>query len=1154
MNLSRVKRRVSLGAAALLSATLLHAQSQTQSIQGLITDSTGAVISGAKVVYTNEGTGVTATTQTNETGNYGFQLVPVGNYEIKVEMQGFKSEIVKGLRVETAAQVRQDFKLQVGSVSESIEVTTAGVTLQTENAVVGGVIENKRIIELPLNGRNVAQLAVLVPGVQFGERTGRGDGLGGFPITGQAFSVSANGQREIHQVVSLDGVDAKDPRIHITNFVPSIEAIEEFKIETNAYSASVGFGGGAVVNITMKSGTNALHGTLFEFVRNDKLDAEDYFLNFQLAPGVNRRKKNTLRRNQFGLVVSGPLIKNKTFWAFNWESRRERIGVVQESFFPLDEFREGNFSALLRGTVNPANGRLFRPPIVVYDPINGVPFENNVIPRSRLNAGIVNNVIPKFLPRAQFRPVDPLDVNHRAAIVSPINTNTYFGRGDHYFSDANRVFARIALDRSGATSNNLNPEFPRINDNKVENLATQWVHTFNPNMINELRFGFNRSFGGTRLPRQNTSFDVDSLGIGQFRVFNDGNRKFSQLENGIPSLGFGIGDGGEFNQLDSYQMGSHLSWTNGKHNLKFGGEYYYVKIERAAANVPNGSASFSALQTGYDFASFLMGFPNQTRTAEGWPYTFPVAGRQGYYVNDDWKVSAKLTVNLGFRFDYNGNSRDTRGLQRVIDYPGSIQYSNGRGAGYRTPDGRTIPIMFPNQADATGAIKLWKQDVRFFMPRIGIAYRPMDKWVIRTGAGWFDNINHMNTWTILNLNPPKSGVFDFFSQTEATPTVPITGADGAAYNVATRRIIPGTPVLSLADPFLQNAGAAATRTGAQSITTVPPDTKDGAVWKWSLDVQRELPSNMAVTVGYVGSKGTHTGNSIGNYNSPEPSSNTNVNIRRPFTQFFDPALPQFGIQQLGAVRYLDSYGESFHHGLQVKLDKRYSKGLSVGVAYTFSKSHGDGENGGQEGASFQNPRDRKGSRGLYRFDQRNNFVAHYVWELPGQNLAGPLKYIIGGWQSNGIISLRSGFPFNVSQSDDLNTGSPIRPDRIADGRLENPTRQLWFDPQAFRRVTCNIPSRPELCRYGTNGYNTMRAPGQANLDFSLYKNFRVKERYQVQYRWELFNATNTPYFGDPIGIGFATINSVVPDTARMGEVRGLRIPMRRMQMGLKLFF
>ena len=272
----------------------LRGQSTTQTIQGLVTDPSGAVIPGANVTMRNLGTGVSQIVQTNETGNYTFTLVPVGNYAVHCEAAGFKADVVSGVRVETGAQVRQNFVMQVGEVTETVEVSAAAVTLNTENAVVGGVIENKRIVELPLNGRNVVQLAVLVPGVQFGDRTGRGDGLGGFPIPGQGFSVSANGQREIHQVVSLDGVDAKDPRIHITNFVPSIEAIEEFKIQTNAYSAEIGFGGGAVTNITMKSGTNEIHGTLFEFLRNDKLDAENYFLNLGVAPGATRRSKDQL--------------------------------------------------------------------------------------------------------------------------------------------------------------------------------------------------------------------------------------------------------------------------------------------------------------------------------------------------------------------------------------------------------------------------------------------------------------------------------------------------------------------------------------------------------------------------------------------------------------------------------------------------------------------------------------------------------------------------------------------------------------------------------------------------------------------------------------------------------------------------------------------
>jgi hypothetical protein len=1120
----------------------------------LVTDASGAVVVGARVTATNVGTGVAQTVSTNETGNYTFTLVPVGDYEVRVEMAGFKTEAVRGLRVETAAQVRQNFSLDVGNVAETVEVAASAVILNTETATVGGVIENKRIIELPLNGRNVVSLAVLVPGVQFGERTGRGDGLAGFPIPGQGFSVSANGQRETHQVVSLDGVDAKDPRIHITNFVPSVEALEEFKIQTNAYSAEYGFGGGAQVTMTMKSGTNSLHGTLFEFLRNNTFDAENYFLNFELAPGATRSPKSKLRRNQFGVVVSGPLVKNKTFWAFNWESRIERTESVQTAFFPPDEYRAGNFSELLRGTINPATGRPFRGPIIIYDPYTGQPFPNNIIPPTRIHPGM-KNVMDQFLPRAEFRQADPLDFTVRKGINQPIDANQYYGRVDHYFSDKDRIFGRIAIDRSEFTNNFINPYFPVATPSRVANLATQWIHTFNPSMINELRFGFNFSDDTLLSLHNQGGFDIDSLGIGQFRVPNDGNRKLTEREQGVPILGFTLGErinGNGLDRMDTWQIGNHLSLIKGTHNFKFGAEVYRISMQRAGANLAQGSIAFSGTETGYDFASFLLGLPNTTQTPEGEPATFPRATRYGAYINDDWKVSPKLTINYGLRFDYSGVPVDSQGLWRTLDFPGEGA-DVGRGAGYKTPDGRVIPAIVPSTVDEKGAVKLFKQDVKFFMPRLGIAYRPWDKWVFRIGAGWFDNITHQNNWTILNLMPPKSGSLLFNSVTDIAQTIQAPGADGATTSVPIRQYRPGQPILTMNDPFLTQSGVSAAPRPV-NLTHVKPDTKDGDVWKWSFDIQRELPFNIAATVGYVGSKGTHTGNSIGNYNQAiTPSSDTNTQARRPFQQFYDPAMPQLGIQTLANIRYLDSYGNSFYHGLQTKLDKRFARGLAFGVAYTYSKAHGDGENGGNEGASWQNPFDRLGSRGRFRFDQTHNFVAHYVWEIPGQNLSGPLKYFLGGWQSNGILSIRSGFPFSVTGGN-LNDGGSPRPDRIADGELDNPTRALWYDPLAFRRVTCNIPDRLDLCHYGSAGYNILEGPGQRNLDFSLFKNFVITERVKLQFRSEFFNALNTPYFGDPNNIGFATANSIVPDGTRMGEARSLRNPMRIIQFGLKLFF
>ncbi len=1135
-----------------------------QSMQGLVEDSTGAVVAGAKVKMTNMGTGISSSVQTNTAGLFNFTLVQVGNYELTVELQGFKTETVRNIRVETGAQVRQNFRLEVGAVAERVEVSANAVQLNTENATVGGVVENKRIIDLPINGRNVVGLAVLIPGVQFGERTGRGDGLGGFPIPGSGFSVSANGQRETFQVVSLDGVDAKDPRINITNFVPSIEAIEEFTIQTNAFTAEYGFGGGAKVQITMKSGTNDLHGTFFEFLRNDVFDAESYFLNFERSASLERLKKNPLRRNQFGFVLSGPAVipklyngRNKTFWAFNMEYRLDRITSVQNANFGLDTFRRGDFSEILRPTPI-AGSTALRNPTIIFDPYTGVPFPNNILPASRLHPGALN-VLNTYVPKPQFRQPDPFDFNATAGVPQPINARTYFARIDHHFNDKDRVFGRLAWDRSDRTANNINPFLPVFVDSKVTNLATQWIHTFGPSTINELRVGFNISDDITKNPRtDNTSFDMDSLGIGQFRVFSDGGRKLTTREHGLPRLNglpFPVGEntnGNGYDNMDTVQIGDHLSLFRGKHNIKVGGEVYYITMERGAANVEEGALGFSGNESGQALASFLLGLPNSSTSPEGLPLTFPRNTRLGGYFQDDWKVSPRITVSGGLRWDYIGVPTDSKGLWRTLDFPGSGLGVKGRGAGYQIPGGALIPTIAPASLGDAGAIGLFRSK-NFFMPRLGITFRPKDKWVFRAGAGMFDNVNHLNTWTIFNLMPPKSGSLVFNSVTDVSQNIPVTGGTGQPVTLQTRIFRPGQPILTLNDPFLQGAGVTAAARPV-ALNYVPPDYKHGDVWKWSFDIQRELPFNTAMTIGYVGSKGSHTGNSIGNYNQPSPSPDTNVQARRPYQQFYDPAVPKNGVQTLSTIRYIDSYGENFHHGLQAKVDHRFSRGVAFGFAYTFSKSHGDGENGGQEGVSFQDPLNRLGSRGRFRFDQTHNMVANFVWELPGKSLKGGLGYIIGGWQSNGIISFRTGFPYNITQGGDINTGGTVRPDQVGDPYLSSPTRAQWFNPQAFSRVTCNVPSRQDLCRFGTFGYNVLSGPGQRNLDFSLFKNFKFKERFNLQFRVEAINSTNTPYFGAPNGIGFMNVNQLTPDASRMGEVRGLVNPMRIMQFGLKLAF
>ncbi|MFN7920006.1 MAG: carboxypeptidase-like regulatory domain-containing protein [Bryobacteraceae bacterium] len=1162
-----MSRRILNGSlAGLLLAGMAWGQSTTQTVQGLVTDTTGAVVNGAKVTLTNLGTNVAANTTTNETGNYTFPLVLVGNYDVKVEMQGFKSETARNIRVETAAQVRQDFKLDVGSVSESIEVAANAALLNTENATVGAVIENRRIVELPLNGRNMQSLAVLAPGVQYGIRTGRADGSSGFPIPGQGFGVIANGQRETSQVVSLDGVDAKDPRIHITNFVPSIEAIEEFKIQTNSYSAEYGFGGGAQVTITMKSGTNQLHGTFFDFLRNDVFDAENYFLNFELAPGSTRAKKNTLRQNQFGFVLSGPVTipkiydgKNKTFWAVNYESRRTRQGIVQTAAFPIDAFRNGDFSQFARGYT--ANGR-FVNPIIIYDPATGTPFPNNILPQSQIAPG-AKKVLDTYIPRASFVQQDPQDFTARASVSQPVDINTYFARVDHNFSDRDRVFGRIAIDRSSLTRTNINPNLPVFVDSKVSNLATQWIHTFSPSLINEVRFGFNISDDITRNPRtDNTSFDQNALGVGTFTIPGDGNRKLTPREHGIPQftgLPFTLQEltnGNGYDNMNTYQPSDHVSWFRGRHNLKMGAEFYRIAMERGAANLEEGLLGFSGNTCGYAFACFLLGRPSTTQTPEGIPLTFPRVNRFGSYIHDDFKVNSKLTLNLGLRFDYNGNNVDSKGLQRTLDIPG-FSAGTSRGNGYTVPGtNQVIPTIYPGKVDSSGAVKLWRQQVKFFMPRIGIAYRPAEKWVIRTGVGWFDSLQHLNTFTIFNLMPPKAGsqVYNATMQLLPSTQVPSNGPTGT-FSFTPQRYAPGSNILTFDDPFLTRGGGIAV-VRPIDVLFVPPDYKDGNVWKWSFDIQRELPWKTALTVGYAGSKGTNVGNSVINYNDPRVLTNTFLQQNRPYPSFYDPNAPQLGVQATGRIRYIDSFGEAFYHGMQVRFDKRSNYGLTFGIAYTYSKTHGDGDNGGQEGASFQNALDRRGSRGLVSYDQTHRTVANFVYELPGRNLKGIAGHVLGGWQANGIVTIASGFPYTLGQgAGDIGLSlAPVRPDLVGQAELSDPTRKLWFNPQAFQRVTCQVAGRNDLCHYGSAGINLLRGPGQRNVDFSMYKNFKLTEKLGLQFRYESFNFFNTPWFGNPNGVSFSSPSQITPNGTRDGEIRGLTTSMRQQQFGLKLRF
>ena len=418
---------------------------------------------------------------------------------------------------------------------------------------------------------------------------------------------------------------------------------------------------------------------------------------------------------------------------------------------------------------------------------------------------------------------------------------------------------------------------------------------------------------------------------------------------------------------------------------------------------------------------------------------------------------------------------------------------------------------------------------------------------------------HWNNWSILNLNPPLAAATEFQQVMDPGQSITVTGVGGEPFTLRTQRFRDNNSAITLNDPFLDNVGALPSNLGDPVNTvTVNPETKDGDMWKWSFDLQRDLGFNTQLTLGYVGHAMRHVGNSMRNWNSPQPSPDSAIQANRPFPRFYDPATPELGVQNLSTVRYLDTYQNAFHHGFQMELKKRYSNGFMFGAAYTFSKTHGDGEAGGNQGAQIQRPRFcRTCDRGRLRFDQRHYMVANFVWDMPGRNLPGALKHIIGGWQSNGIISLRTGFPYSIrANRGDLNVVEENpRPDLVGQPAFAGQNRKLWYQPSAFQRVTCRIPERQDLCHFGDLGYNVLDSPGQRRVDFGLFKNFQITEAIKIQFRSEFYNAFNTPYFNQPSSnLSYSSITQLTPDGSRQGEIRGTRQDMRILQFGLKLFF
>ncbi|MEJ7608934.1 MAG: TonB-dependent receptor, partial [Bryobacteraceae bacterium] len=603
--------------------------------------------------------------------------------------------------------------------------------------------------------------------------------------------------------------------------------------------------------------------------------------------------------------------------------------------------------------------------------------------------------------RAQNDLANPLaGVNFRNPGTNSIDDDQYFLKVDHSFSTSDKVFARYATNIPSWFTIGNNPAFSYLVQGRNNNLATQWLHIFTPTILNEARFGISESRSDSFNPRANTDFTLEGLGIRGFNVLTDGNRPLTPREVGIPGmnisgfLGLGERDGGNgFDSNRTHQINDNLAITTGAHTLKMGFDYRRVTLFRGAANTPRGNFNFEGNVAGNSFAAFLLGAPASTDSPEGLPLTDVLQHRSAIYINDDWKPFRKLTLNLGFRWEYNSPATDVRGLWR------SAEWRNGL----------NNPLEFV-PAEIRTKYRFYNPSKKQFMPRIGLAYRFTDDWVMRAGFGTYYNVHQLNNYTILNLNPPLSGSSNFAN-------TPVNGV----FN-------PGTPLYSFTNPFGTVNNASLTNANVLNQDNFQP-----YVTQWSFDIQRRLPLQATLAVGYVGSKTTHLDNTV-ERNNPDPfipsGASDTIQSRRPH-----PFIIDNGVRRpLSRIRFLDSGGNSWYQGLQVSLRKQYSHGFVYTLAYTLSKTliqgYGRNEGDGINSSTYQDKNNRAAEKGRVGFDARHVAVQSFIYDLPAPKFlsSGFAGAIFAGWQANGIIFARATF---TVAGNIINTGNaPVRPDRI----------------------------------------------------------------------------------------------------------------------------
>ncbi len=1055
----------------------VKAQQTNATIVGNVTDTTGAVMAGAKVTATEAATNTVRSTVTDNDGGYTIPALPVGTYSLSVEISGFASQRATGIHLDASQTARQDFKMSVGQVSQTVavEAGAAAAQLQTETGAVGQVIDGRKIVELPLNGRNFVQLAQLIPGVNTGVegsitvRRARGS-IATTDATGGTIAIQVNGERDTQNLFSIDGTEAMDYDAWTYSFSPSVDAIAEFRVDTSTSGTDSGAAAGANVNIITKSGTNNLHGTLWEFNRNN-----DFTQTYDAVA-----KKDTtparLNRNQFGANFGGPLYiphiyngHDKTFFFFNWETGKLLNGAnVQQAIVPDNSIRAGILDAT---ALTSSSGK----PLNVVDPISGHKYQIGdqvtVDPRS----AIMFQVTPApNVPNAGW------STNYNTTPVNTLNYQyDYIGRMDHNLTRKDTVSGHYIYDETYSNGPSFFGNDEDNNDAFNHLIEVSEIHVFSPRIVNEFRYGHQNfqefeTFGTTNNAKYNisnglmqipfSSSDPHFFGGPNITISGpDGSyRLFADLRN--------IGPRNRANGIN--QFVDNLSYQWGRHYLKFG-----VNIGRrtdyfSQARDPHGTFNFTGQYTGSSLVDYLLGYiasdsinPTVTRTNIS-------SIIQAYSVQDNWSVTKTLTFNLGFRWDH--FAPYTQDNDKYADI-------------YNGPNGLN-PSMAVTPATSPYGRGLLQPTYHDFQPRIGFAWQPygIGKTVVRGGYGIY--------FTPEIDNAP----FSMGEGDQAQAGAQLTGNTGVTASNPAQKI----PNIMFSNPF------PGVSTGGPLTypfdTSIDQHLQDQMTQEFNLTFQNQLPGAFTGQIAYVGARGTHNFISYNDVNMPFPinpaSTTLSINARRPNQTFLRPVQGDF------------SRGNSSYNSLQTQLERRIGHGLNTLVAYTWSKSiSGPGDiggivGGGNFGAGPLNPYNPRYDRSLSLYDIPHRFSGTVLYDIPFfQSSSGLKKLLLDGFQVSTIVTAVSGDASNVAYSGTSNTGTgqtsrpDVVPGQIANLARGNRTPMMQFNTAAF--------TAPQPGEFGTSPRTgAVRLPGLFNDDFSATKGFKLGESRNLQLRADFFNA------------------------------------------------